>query len=220
MKNFLIKATVTYVLSYTLSLQAVEPIKLLTHDLVEVTGVEPSLVVELLYSSSKNFTNDQLYPKPLCFLHIKAAQALAAAHNELKSYGYKIMIWDGYRPISMQDRFSQLEIDNPSIPFYQDPKQTSKHARGTAVSVLLLDKENFQVPMPTKVDIFNEKTLRSYDLLSEDVLFHRLLLEVVMERHGFTAHPLIWWHFDLKGHEKFPVLDEPLENLIQEYEAK
>lgn len=198
------------------ALIAANEYKILSYGLVEVKSVDPSIKIDLPYARINNFTGKQLYPKPLCFLQLEAAKALSAAQSELKAHGYGLVIWDGYRPISIR---KELEDSTINDYHFTQPKQSTQHAKGTAVCVSLVDSQGFELDMPTPFDIFTEKAHRDYQNLSEDVLFNRTLLEQVMIRHNFTPHPGLWWHFDYIGHEKYPELDISLHTLIDEYEA-
>lgn len=188
---------------------------ILSHQLVSLSDVDPTILIDLPYATNKNFTGKVLYPAPVCFLHIDAAKALESAQHELQSHGYGLKIWDGYRPLSLQNELNESMLEDR---FLTPPKQSERHARGTAVSVTLVDRQGFEVTMPTPFDIFTEKTVRDYPILTEDVLFHRTLLEQAMIRAGFVPNSRLWWHFDLERFENYPVLDVSLTRLLQEHE--
>lgn len=183
--------------------------------LVEVKMVDSTIIVDLPYASSSNFTGIKLYPRSLCFVHCDTARALSAAARELAAHGYGLKILDGYRPISLEAFMKNAPVQDR---FIHHPKLSDRHARGTSVSVTLVDSQGFELAMPTPFDIITDKTRRDFDNLSEEVLFHRTLLDLVMERHGFVPYSKLWWHFDLKDYEKYPTLNIPLRVLVKEYE--
>jgi D-alanyl-D-alanine dipeptidase len=186
---------------------------ILSHSLVDLKDVDSSILIDLPYATNQNFTGKILYPEPVCFLHIDAAKALENAQRELVSHGYALKVWDGYRPVSLQAELNESVLEDR---FLSPPKQSDRHARGTAVSVTLIDRDGFEVTMPTPFDIFTEKTTRDYPILTEDVLFHRTLLEQAMLRAGFIPNPRLWWHFDLERFETYPILDISLSTLLEE----
>lgn len=186
----------------------------LSHQLVSLIDIDATILIDLPYASGKNFTGKILYPEPICFLHIDTARALENAQRELQVHGYGLKVWDGYRPLSLQNELNESMLEDR---FLTPPKQSDRHARGTAVSVTLVDSEGFEVTMPTPFDIFTEKTVRDYSMLTEDVVFHRTLLEQAMIRAGFIPNSRLWWHFDLERFENYPILDVPLKTLVEEY---
>lgn len=186
----------------------------LAHQLVNLSDVDPTILIDLPYATNKNFTGKILYPEPICFLHIDTARALENAQRELQIHGYGLKIWDGYRPLSMQNELNESMLEDR---FLTPPKQSDRHARGTAVSITLVDSQGLEVAMPTPFDIYTEKTVRDYSMLTEDVVFHRTLLEQAMIRSGFIPNGRLWWHFDLERFENYPILDIPLKALIDEY---
>lgn len=191
------------------------PATILSGNLVEIQSVDPSITVDLPYATIYNFTGKKLYPKPYCYVHMDTAMALSAVQRDLAAHGYGLKIWDGYRPISLEQEISHAPTEDRVV---HHPKQADRHARGTGVSVTLVDRQGLEIAMPTPFDIFTERTLRDFQSLSEDVIFHRTLLEQAMERHGFIPYARLWWHFDLKDYEKYPILDIPLVVLDHEYE--
>jgi D-alanyl-D-alanine dipeptidase len=122
-------------------------------------------------------------------------------------------VFDCYRPLSIQ---KQLWALLPDERYVIDPRKGSRHNRGAAVDVTLIDAKGNELEMPTDYDDFSERAHRDYRLLPPSALRNRELLERIMTRHGFQGLATEWWHFDAEGWEHYPVLDQPLELLEEQ----
>ncbi len=178
--------------------------------LVELNQVIPDVVLDIRYATDNNFVGKVLYPSARCFLVKPAAKALAKVQQDLKEQGYQLVVFDGYRPLSVQKIMWGI-LPNPE--FVADPATGSRHNRGYAVDVSLLDLNGKPLLMPTEFDNFSAKARRNYMDLPPEALRNRQILEDAMVRHGFTPLPSEWWHFDYKGYEGKPNLDIPIDSL-------
>jgi len=178
--------------------------------LVELNTVIPNVVLDIRYATENNFVGKVLYPSARCFLVRPAAQALAKVQQDLNSQGFKLIVFDGYRPLSVQKIMWKI-LPNPD--YIADPATGSRHNSGYAVDVSLLDPEGNPVLMPTEYDDFTPKAHRDYQDLPSEAIRHRHILEETMVRHGFIPMPSEWWHFDYQGFEGRPILDVPIESL-------
>ena len=175
-------------------------------DLVDVKAVEPSIVLDIRYATAKNFTGKKVYPAAACFLEAGAAKDLVLAQRELKSYGLGLKVFDCYRPLSIQKKFWKLV---PDERYVANPAKGSRHNRGMAVDLTLVDEDGIELAMPTDYDDFSPKAHRDAPA-SLEATRNRALLERVMTNHGFVGLPTEWWHFDAPGWEKAPLLDIPI----------
>ncbi len=172
--------------------------------LVEANKVVPDLTVAMQYATADNFTGKVLYACNRCFLTETTARKLAKARMELKKEQLGLKVWDCYRPLSVQKIFWSLV---PDPRFVADPKTGSKHNRGTAVDVTLVDSHGNELPMPTRFDDFTPRAARDYNDLPENVLKNRATLENAMKKAGFQPLPSEWWHFDDNEWQSFELLD-------------
>ncbi len=172
--------------------------------LVEVTGVVPGLVVDMRYATPDNFTGKQVYECNRCFLREATARKLAKAEAELKKMGFGLKAWDCYRPLSVQKIFWALV---PDPRYVADPAKGSKHNRGTAVDVTMVDSRGNEVAMPTPFDDFTTRASRNDDNFPSEVLKNRKILENAMKNAGFEPLPSEWWHFDDNGWQAYEILD-------------
>jgi serine beta-lactamase-like protein LACTB len=138
-----------------------------------------------------------------------AAEALARAHDRLRSAGYGLMVLDAYRPWQItRNMWDQHPL---SRAYLSDPLKGSRHNRGCALDITLHDlKTGKEVTMPSGYDEFTERAHPDYKGGTPEQTKARDLLRHAMEAEGFTVYQNEWWHFDYKGWEDYPVLNSPL----------
>jgi len=103
----------------------------------------------------------------------------------------------------------------PDSRYVADPRKGSRHNRGAAVDVTLVDSSGNELLMPTAFDDFTERASRSSPDAPPEALRHRALLEQAMSSEGFLPLPSEWWHFDDPEWQKYPLLDVPFEELLR-----
>jgi D-alanyl-D-alanine dipeptidase len=175
------------------------------HGLVDARTIQPPLLEEIRYATRDNFTGEQLYPFPAAFVHRDVSAALQAVQADLAKRGLALKIYDGYRPLSVQQKMWNLirderYVSNPAV-------NKGRHTRGTAVDVTLVDKVGNELPMPSPFDDFTEAAHRDSKAMTATQRANMLTLQDVMTRHGFEPYPYEWWHFDFRNWKSYPVLD-------------
>ncbi len=181
----------------------------------------PAIVQEIRYYSTYNFIGDRIdgYEEPCALLTIEAARALKSVSNEMLVQGYRLKIFDAYRPVSAVKHFILWGIEDQDIRmkpyFYPDLEKQdlfikgyiakqSSHSRGSAVDLTLLDmKTGKEVDMGGPFDYFSELSHPSYRGITDEQYENRMLLQRVMQRNGFLPIDCEWWHFCLKN-EPYP----------------
>jgi D-alanyl-D-alanine dipeptidase len=139
--------------------------------------------------------------------------ALAKVQKELSAMGFGLKIFDGYRPLSVQKKFWDAVADifpdeNERALYVANPKIGSKHNRGAAVDITLIDLvTGKEFEMPSGYDEFSEKAYRDYSKMTINSRKNCKLLELIMKKHGFDGAYSEWWHFDFNGWEKYPIFD-------------
>ncbi len=166
--------------------------------------IVPDAVIDIRYATGNNLTGAVLYPKAVCKLRRGVAERLARAAVLLRERNRRLLLWDCYRPASVQE---ELWRRVPDPRYVADPKVGSKHTRGAAVDVGLVDEEGRAVVLPTAYDDFSEAAHREKALAGARAAEARLL-DAVMTGAGFVGLPTEWWHFDAP--EEYPLSDEPL----------
>lgn len=173
-------------------------------EMIELIKLDSTFMLDVRYATSNNFTGKKIYPEARVFLEKESAEALVRVHQALKKKGFRLKMFDGYRPLSAQ---KILWATKPDERYVADPQKGSRHNRGMAVDLTLTDMKGREVPMPTGYDEFSQKAHRNFMDLPSEVILNRKILEEAMEGEGFVGLPTEWWHFDFKGWERYPILD-------------
>ena len=182
-------------------------------ELVNIRKLIPDIVFDIRYATANNFTGEIIYPAAKAYLVKPAAQALLLAQKELRRMGFGLKIFDAYRPLSAQKKLWDIV---PDPDYVADPDTGSRHNRGAALDVTLVDDDGNELPMPTPYDTFSEKAHSNYPDLPQTVLQNRKLLKNIMKKHGFEPLVTEWWHFDYQSWEKYPILDINFDQLTDE----
>ena len=179
--------------------------------LVEVRTVAPQIQVDLRYATAQNFTGKVLYPKEAgCYLRMPVAQSLKKVALALAADGLSLKVFDCYRPQRVQFLLWELVKDERYVA---NPTKGSRHNRGAAVDLTIVDQSGQELPMPTAFDDFTEKAHRSYSELPEPAKRNRARLEQAMAGAGFVGLSTEWWHFDAGDWQRYPLSDIPFESL-------
>jgi len=178
--------------------------------LVDVSTL-PGIRIDVRYATTNNFMLEKLYPVAKVYLRAPAAKALADVQRELAAEHLGLLVFDGYRPYSVTKKMWE-PIRNPD--FVADPAKGSRHNRGAAVDLTLVDIDSAEeLQMPTPYDDFTPRARADYADLPPQAIANRAKLRDAMVRHGFEQLPSEWWHFDFRGWERFDLMNVPLEAL-------
>ena len=181
----------------------------------------PAIVQEIRYYSTYNFIGERIdgYEEPCAIITKQAARALKSVSNEMNVQGYRLKVFDAYRPASAVKHFVLWGIEDTDIRmkpyFYPDLQKQelfmkgyiaskSSHSRGSTVDLTLLDmKTGKEVDMGSPFDMFSEVSHPDYKGITEEQYENRMQLRNVMIRNGFEPIDCEWWHFTLRD-EPFP----------------
>jgi D-alanyl-D-alanine dipeptidase len=179
--------------------------------LVEINKYIPGIALDIRYATTNNFMHQQMYQQARAFARLPVVLALRDVEAELKTKGLGIKIYDAYRPYAITVKFYEKALDTN---FVADPRKGSKHNRGCAIDMSLIDlKTGKELDMPTGFDSFSKKASATYPDLPELEMHNRELLKSVMIAHGFKVQPTEWWHYDFIGWSNYPILDIPFEEI-------
>jgi D-alanyl-D-alanine dipeptidase len=179
--------------------------------LVDLQSFIPGITLDIRYATTNNFMHQQLYPVAKAYLRYPAAVALRDVQNELAKDNLGLKIFDAYRPYSITERMWE-PIRNPD--FVADPSKGSRHNRGAAVDLTLIDlKTGEELKMPSGYDEFTNRARHDYFDAPEAAMRNRDKLRETMTRHGFEPLASEWWHYDFRGWQRFELMDVPLEIL-------
>ncbi len=184
-------------------------------DFAQISTVIDDAVYDIRYYSSYNFTGKRIngYKAPRAYMTKKALAALAKAAEDLRAQGYRLLIWDAYRPQKAVDNFVAW-INNPSDPgdksFYPTLEKSnllagnyimakSGHSRGSTVDLTIIKKDGGFVDMGGTFDLFSEISHPDYKKISKKQKKNRKILHDAMVKAGFVGLDSEWWHFTLKN---------------------
>lgn len=199
-------------------------------DFVLVTDVVPDAILEIRYYSTYNFIGDRIpgYEEPVALLTRQAADSLKAVSDELLQLGYRLKIFDAYRPQCAVDYFMKWakdvedvrmkeyfypELDKSVLVPQEYVAEKSGHTRGSTIDLTLFDmKKEKEVDMGCTYDYFGiashpdvlpGQEIGAYEPINEEQYHNRMILRDAMLRHGFKPYDCEWWHFTLKD-EPYP----------------
>ena len=181
----------------------------------------PHIVQEIRYYSTYNFIGERIdgYEEPCALLTVEAARALKTVSNELNVQGYRLKVFDAYRPACAVKHFALWGIEDQDIRmkpcFYPELEKQelfargyiarqSSHSRGSTVDLTLLDmKSGKEVDMGGPFDYFGELSHPDYRGITDEQFENRMFLQKAMVRNGFMPIDCEWWHFTLEN-EPYP----------------
>ncbi|UPQ79140.1 M15 family metallopeptidase [Flavobacterium azooxidireducens] len=169
---------------------------------VNLKDYSNDFVYDMRYATENNFLKAKVYDCAECYLRFKTIKKLVEANQKFIKLGYKIKIFDCYRPLDVQKKMWAI-VSNPS--YVANPSKGSIHNRGAAVDITLVDFDGKELDMGTDFDHFGKESAHLYQDLSEIILNNRKLLREVMEDSSFKIIKSEWWHYDLVTEEKYKV---------------
>jgi D-alanyl-D-alanine dipeptidase len=163
---------------------------------VNLKDYSKDFVYDMKYATSDNFLKAKVYDCAECYLRLKTVKAMIEANATFMKMGYKIKLFDCYRPLDIQKKMWKI-VSNPS--YVADPSKGSIHNRGGAVDITLVDSFGAALDMGTPFDFFGIKASHSYSNLSQKIKDNRELLKKIMVENGFNSFDSEWWHYNLKS---------------------
>jgi len=182
----------------------------------------PDVMLEIRYYTTYNFVGTCIdgYLEPVAFLTYRAAEALKSVSDSVMKDGYRLKIYDAYRPQMAVDHFVRWaanvndtlmkpyfypELDK-SVLFEQEYIfERSGHTRGSTVDLTLFDMASGKdLDMGGTFDYFGELSHLDYKSgITEAQYNNRMYLRGVMTHFGFKPLSTEWWHFTLEN-EPYP----------------
>jgi D-alanyl-D-alanine dipeptidase len=201
--------------------------------LVKITK-DDDVIIDAPYARVDNFCKEQLYSHPFIYLHEEAHNNLLKLVNEAKELGYKIKIWDGFRPYKVQAFMAQKFPHYVDDGYVSHPKKgVATHVRGIAIDLTLVDPNTRkELDMGTYFDQMDIKAHHGADGLSPEQSKNRVILKNLMNKTGFETYENEWWHYNLPifqrdkegkiigalqhEHEKYPLILDNFYELCSE----
>lgn len=152
-----------------------------------------------------------MYKQARAFARKPVVDRLKRIQTDLNRKGYGLKIFDAYRPYAVTIAFYKKASDKA---FVANPKKGSRHNRGCAVDLTLIDlKTGKELEMPTAYDSFAPQASPTFKDLPVQVIKNRDYLVSVMARYGFRVIDNEWWHYDFTGWKNYDLMDIPFEKL-------
>jgi len=183
-------------ISQTIGINALPTETIEDSTFVNLKDYSSDFIYNMKYATADNFLKTKVYDCEACYLRYKTVKALIKANEKFIKKGYKIMLFDCYRPLDIQKKMWQI-VSNPN--YVADPKKGSIHNRGGAVDITLVDSTGVAIDMGTPFDFFGIEASHDYENLPEEVKENRRLLRKIMTRSGFRIFESEWWHYNLKN---------------------
>ena len=166
---------------------------------VNLSTYSSDFVYDMKYATPDNFLKSKVYDCPVCYLRLKTVKSLIEANQRFIKKGYRIKIFDCYRPLDIQKKMWGI-VPNPE--YVANPKKGSIHNRGGAVDITLVDASGKELDMGTTFDFFGIEASHDYENLSDEIKANRKLLKNTMIKSDFRILESEWWHYNLKNSKK------------------
>ena len=163
---------------------------------VNLKNYSNDFVFDMKYATADNFLKEKVYSCDECFLKVKTIKSLLEANMLFIAKGYKIKLYDCYRPRDIQKKMWKIV---PDANYVANPKTGSIHNRGGAVDITLVDSLGVELNMGTKFDFFGPEAGHNYNDFSEEILNNRKFLKEIMLQNNFQSFDTEWWHYNLNG---------------------
>lgn len=175
--------------------------------LVEITAEGFGLDLDIVYATDRNFTGTPVYGRPACFLVEEAADYLRRAVDLAAPLGYRLKVFDGFRPSEAQWK---LWEHTPDPEFIADPRRGSPHSMGAAVDLTLVDAATGRdLDMGTGFDDLRPISHHGVTEVSAEAQRNRHMLLGIMTAAGFDFFRNEWWHYQLfNARARYPVLTD------------
>lgn len=166
---------------------------------VDLSDYSDAFVYDMKYATEDNFLKSKVYDCAACLLRLKTVKALVNANENFIKKGYRIKIFDCYRPLDIQKKMWTI-VPNPK--FVANPAKGSIHNRGGAVDITLVTLDGQEVEMGTSFDFFGQEAAHGYPFLDKKIMDNRKLLKKIMKKNGFVSFDSEWWHYSLSNASK------------------
>lgn len=160
-------------------------------DFTNVQALDPEIFVELRYATKNNFTGKKIYDFTTAIARAGTAKKLAKASELVKAQGFRLKVWDAYRPVAAQKKLFEVYPDpNWVLP----PNPNASHQKGVTFDITLCEADGTDIPMQSKFDEFGDKAKRDYQRKPyQEHNYH--ILNDAMTTAGFDGYREEWWDY-------------------------
>ncbi|XZF76699.1 M15 family metallopeptidase [Bacillus sp. AL-1R] len=178
-----------------------------TPEFSNVKKLDKSIVVDLRYNGTNNFTKKRIYNFNQAILRTSTAKKLIQANGTLKKHGYVLKIWDAYRPYKAQESLWKV-YPNPTYVAKPDPNNIRGHMLGATIDVTLCTLSGKEIKMQSTFDDFSILAHRNYKRTNEQEKLYQLL-DKAMSHAGFVGYQNEWWHYSDRNQNFKPIQVDP-----------
>lgn len=156
-----------------------------------IQALDPTILVDLRYATTDNFTHQVVYDFTTAIARTGTAEKLAAANALLKPQGYRLKVWDAYRPVRAQERLFEVY---PDPAFVAKPNPNFSHQKGVTFDLTLCDADGTELEMQSAFDDFSERAHRDAPRTRVQARHYQLLNDA-MTQAGFVGYENEWWDY-------------------------
>ncbi len=170
---------------------------------VDLKTISNEIAYDFRYADTTNFLHARVYPCVQCLLRKEVAHALDTANKQFLAKGYRLRLFDCYRPRKVQIQMWDLV---PDARYVANPYTTgSIHNRGGAVDLTIETIKGEMLDMGTDFDHFGIEAHSNYKNLPDTIIHNRELLRATMVNAGFKGLDTEWWHFNYKNADSYSI---------------
>lgn len=156
-----------------------------------IQKLAPDIIVELRYATTNNFTHQVIYDFTTAIVRTGTAQKLAQASTSVNQLGYRLKVWDAYRPVSAQKRLFDVY---PDPEFVAHPNPNFSHQKGVTLDLTLTEADGTELPLPTAFDDFTTSAHRNAPRTVLQNKYYQTL-NTAMTNAGFIGYENEWWDY-------------------------
>ena len=175
--------------------------------LIDIRSIVPDIMLDMRYATTNNFLKQAVYSKARCLLRGPVARSIQRAQEALKTQGYGLKLYDCYRPLSVQKAMWKIFPDGRYVA---NPATGSRHNRGAAVDLTLVDAQGRDLEMPSEFDDFSDRAHRNSSTMTDTARNHVQILTTALETQGLTTIDWEWWHYDGPNWRHYGILNQAL----------
>ncbi|MGF7426352.1 M15 family metallopeptidase [Lactiplantibacillus argentoratensis] len=171
-----------------------------------IQHLDPEIIVDLRYATTNNFTHQVIYDFTTAIVRTGTAHKLAKASALVKQQGYRLKVWDAYRPVSAQRRLFEVY---PDPEFVAQPNPNFSHQKGVTLDLTLANPDGSELTMPTAFDDFTAAAHRDAPRTTLQEQNYQLL-DSAMTAAGFVGYVNEWWDYrDSDMDDYHPLATDP-----------
>lgn len=171
-----------------------------------IQKLDPEILVELRYATPNNFTHQVIYDFTTAIVRTGTAHKLAHASKLVKAQGFRLKVWDAYRPVSAQQRLFTVY---PDPDFVAPPDPNFSHQKGVTLDLTLATPDGHELPLPTPFDDFTVAAHRDAPRTALQDRYYQILNDA-MTTAGFVGYVNEWWDYRDRDMDQYgPLAADP-----------